>query len=43
MALSRRAQTPDEYLLLGAKRTVTNHCLPISIYEYRALDFSGDD
>jgi hypothetical protein len=36
---------PDEFLLLlnpltnvcvGAKRTVTNRCLPIAIYEYTA-------
>ena len=26
----------DECPLLGAKRTLTNRCLPISIYEYTA-------
>jgi hypothetical protein len=37
MAQSRHAQTPEECPLLGAKRTLTNRCLPISIYEYTAL------
>src|SRR4030095_9245360 len=34
MAQSRHAQCADECPLLGAKRTLTNRCLPISIYEY---------
>src|SRR6185437_6719597 len=34
LAQSRHAQCADECRLLGAKRTVTNRCLPISIYEY---------
>ena len=34
LAHSGRATRADECLLLGAKRTVTNRCLPISIYEY---------
>ena len=29
-------QCADECLLLGAKRTLTKRCLPISIYEYTA-------
>ena len=33
---SRHAQCADECPLLGAKRTLTNRCLPISIYEYTA-------
>jgi hypothetical protein len=36
MAQSRHAQCADECPLLGAKRTVTNRRLPISIYEYTA-------
>jgi hypothetical protein len=24
----------DFFVVLGAKRTLTNHCLPISIYEF---------
>ena len=36
LAQSRHAQCADECPLLGAKRTVTNRCLPISIYEYTA-------
>ena len=36
MAQSRHAQCADECPLLGAKRTLTNRCLPISIYEYTA-------
>ena len=36
MAQSRHAQCADECPLLGAKRTVTNRCLPMSIYEYAA-------
>src|SRR5262245_6569615 len=35
MALSRHAQCADECPLLGEKRTLTNRCLPISIYECR--------
>ena len=34
MARSGRATRADECPLLGAKRTLTNRCLPISIYEY---------
>ena len=34
MALSGHAQCADECPLLGAKRTLTNRCLPISIFEY---------
>jgi hypothetical protein len=34
MAQSRHAQRADECPLLGAKRTLTNRCLPISIYEF---------
>jgi hypothetical protein len=37
MAQSRHAQRADECLLLEAKRTLTNRCLPISINEYTAL------
>jgi hypothetical protein len=33
LAHSRHAQCADECPLLGAKQTVTNRCLPISIYE----------
>ena len=33
LALSGHAQCADECPLLGAKRTLTNRCLPISIYE----------
>jgi 5-formyltetrahydrofolate cyclo-ligase len=33
LALSGHAQCADECPLLGAQRTLTNHCLPISIYE----------
>jgi len=36
LALSRHAQCADECPLLGAKRTLTKRCLPISIYEYTA-------
>ena len=36
MAQSRHAQCADECPLLGAKRTWTNRCLPISIYGYTA-------
>ena len=36
MAQSRHAQCADECPLLGARRTLTNRCLPISIYEYTA-------
>ena len=42
LAQSRHAQCADECPLLGAKRTVTNRCLPISIYEY-GLGFGEDD
>ena len=34
--LDLRLTCADECPLLGAKRTVTNRCLPISIYEYTA-------
>ena len=34
--MGRHAQCADECPLLGAKRTLTNRCLPISIYEYTA-------
>ena len=37
LALSGHATRADECLLLGAKRTLTNRCLPISIYEYTAI------
>src|SRR6476660_9535916 len=33
MAQSRHAQTPDECPLFAAKRTLSNRCLPILIYE----------
>ena len=33
-AQSRRTQSADECPLLGAKPTLTNRCLPTSIYEY---------
>jgi hypothetical protein len=36
LAQSRHAQRADECPLLGTKRTLTNGCLPISIYEYTA-------
>ena len=36
LAHSGRATRADECPLLGAKRTLTNRCLPISIYEYTA-------
>jgi hypothetical protein len=36
LALSGHANRADECPLLGAKRTLTNRCLPISIYEYTA-------
>src|SRR5215510_2404005 len=36
LAQSRHAQCADECPLLGATRTLTNRCLPISIYEYTA-------
>ena len=36
MAQSRHAQCADKCPLLGAKRTLTNRCLPISIYEFTA-------
>ena len=36
LAQSGHAQCADECLLLGAKRTWTNRCLPNSIYEYTA-------
>src|SRR6476659_9207371 len=36
LAQSRHAHCADGCPLLGAKRTVTNRCLPISIYEYTA-------
>ena len=42
MERNGRATRADECLLLGAKRTWTNRYLPNSIYEYTALDFSGD-
>ena len=34
VALSGHATSADECPLLGAKRTLTDRCLPISIYEY---------
>jgi len=34
LAQSRHAQCADKCPLLGAKRTLTNRCLPVSIYEY---------
>jgi hypothetical protein len=34
LAQSRHTQCADERPLLGVKRTLTNRCLPISIYEY---------
>jgi hypothetical protein len=34
LAQSRHAHCADECPLLRAKRTMTNRCLPISIYEY---------
>jgi hypothetical protein len=37
LAQSRHAQCADECRLLGAKRTLTNRRLPISIYEYTDL------
>jgi hypothetical protein len=37
LAQSRHAQCAGKGPLLRAKRTVTNRCLPISIYEYTAL------
>src|SRR5262249_21281413 len=36
LAQSRHAQCADKCPLLGAKRTLTNRCLPISIYEFTA-------
>ena len=36
MAQSRHTQYPHECPLLGVKRTLTNRCLQISIYEYTA-------
>jgi hypothetical protein len=35
-AQTRHAQCANERPLLAAKRTLTNRCLPISIYEYTA-------
>jgi hypothetical protein len=43
MALNGRATRGDECPLLGAKRTLTNRCLPISIYEYTAFHFQPLD
>ena len=36
LALSGRATRANECLLLGAKRTWINRCLPNSIYDYTA-------
>ena len=38
VAQSRHAQCSDECPLLGAKRTLTNRCLPISIYELAVIN-----
>ena len=37
LAQSRHAQCADECLLLGAKRTLTNRCLPISTHKVHGL------
>jgi hypothetical protein len=37
MAQTRHAQCADECPVFGAKATVTNGCLTISIYEYTQM------
>ena len=41
MAQSGHPTCADECPLLGAKRTLTNHCLPTSIYEYTTQSSAG--
>src|SRR6476620_12468940 len=41
MAQSRHAQCADECPPLGAKRTLTNRCFPISIYELHGLEHTA--